>query len=397
MLLSGCATYQSKVASARDFIEQKNFSAAIDHLEPLAKEENKDQLVYLLDYAVALQLAGRIEDSNRSFLLADRLVEQMDYHSVTKVTSSLLLNEEMVQYKGDTFEKIFIHAYLAMNFLDLQKLDEALVEARQINENYKKYQADSKTDIRQISFGKYLSAIIWEASQQYDDAYIAFQESYKLDPSISGIEKDLLRTAKLSRRDDAYNKWLKNFGHLKSDSIEKLKSNEGELIVLYQQGWGPRKNFNPNNSFAPRLASTFSKTQTAELSLNELTRVKSYRVYDVDRASKQTLEADQASLVAKRIGALAAKEIAADQIRQKNQVLGLLTWVTLHASERADLRQWSTLPESVQIIRVRLPVGSYNLQLQGLDGTGQPTGEKSVRSIEIKNQKTSFWVWRSVK
>ena len=52
--------------------------------------------------------------SNEVFLKADKLSEQIDYQSVSRVAGATLLNEEMVQYKGDTFEKLFINASAAL-------------------------------------------------------------------------------------------------------------------------------------------------------------------------------------------------------------------------------------------------------------------------------------------
>ena len=132
-------------------------------------------------------VAGKLKESNQVFMQADRLAELIDYQSVSRIAGSLAFNEEMVQYKGDTFEKIFINAYLAMNFLQMGQLDDALVEARRINEKYLKYRADEKQAFELNSFSKYLSAVIWEASRSYDDAYIAYAEAYKIDPTISTI------------------------------------------------------------------------------------------------------------------------------------------------------------------------------------------------------------------
>jgi hypothetical protein len=82
-------------------------------------------------------------------LKADRLSEQVDYQSVSRIAGSLALNEEMVQYKGDTFEKFFINAYLAMNFLALGDFDSALVEARRINQKYLKFRAEEAKSFQQ--------------------------------------------------------------------------------------------------------------------------------------------------------------------------------------------------------------------------------------------------------
>ncbi|MGZ3745513.1 MAG: COG3014 family protein, partial [Pseudobdellovibrionaceae bacterium] len=126
--------------------------------------------------------------------------------------------------------------------------------------------------------------------------------------------------------------------------------------------------------------------------------VKSRIIYDVEKAAIQTLQNDYAWLAAKRLGAFATKEVVADQIRQKNETLGNLAWLAMHLSERADLRQWSTLPQTVQLIRVPLKVGEYNVNLQGLLANGVVSGEgKAFSKVQIKSQRITFLRWRTLK
>lgn len=396
LVLVGCATYQGKVHEARTALVQHDYEKALAELKPLADKANDDQLVYLLDYGVALQLAGQIEESNRIFMKADRLAEQVDYQSISRIAGSLALNEEMVQYKGDTFEKIFINAYLAMNFLEQGKLDSALVEARRINEKYLKYRADEKKSFELNSFSKYLSALIWEANGNYDDAYIAYHDAYKIDPTITTIKEDLIRSAKLARRMDTYKDWKKKFPEVNEDPSWYDKS-KGELIVIYQQGWGPRKSMSTNEYRFPMLVSVPSTTQKAKLTLKSKSYL-SREIYDVQSAAIQTLQDDQGILMAKRLAGVATKAVLADQLRQKDEALGGLAWIVLNLADRADVRQWSTLPQTIQTIRIPLEPGKYDFTIEGLDHAGTATGEASASTeVEIKAGRKKFVVWRSLK
>lgn len=395
-VFTGCATYQSQVSVARDLLENGQVDAALAELEPRACTTDGDQLVYLLDYATALQVAGRYRDSVNEFLRADRLSEELDYHSVSRVTGSLLLSEEMKQYKGDTFEKIFINAQLAMNFLELGEMDSALVEARRINEKYQKLRQEEKQSFEMNPFAKYLSAVIWEATRRYDDASIAYNEAYKLDPTIEGIQGDLIRSAKLSRRMDEYKKWKREFPNVE-EPASWYDGKMSEVIVIYQQGWGPRKAFDPADYTWPILRPVYSGTRRSEAVIGE-SRIASRFIYNVEQAAIRTLIDDRASLVARRLGAAVTKEVVAQQIRKDNELWGAIAWLAMHASDRADLRQWSTLPESIQIIRVRLKAGTHDLVVQGLDSSGNPTNDRLERSaLQLKPGERKFVVWRTLK
>ncbi|MDG0814744.1 COG3014 family protein [Bdellovibrio svalbardensis] len=395
--LTACATYQNKVQESRQALVSHDFSKALKDLEPLAANENGDQLVYLLDYATALQISGNYKDSNNAFLKADRLSELVDYQSISRQTGSLLLNQEMVQYKGDTFEKIFINAYLAMNFLELGNLDDALVEARRINEKFIKNRQEEKKSFEMNSFSKYLSAVIWEANKNYDDAYIAYTEAYKIDPTIGPIGEDLIRSAKLARRNDAYQSWKKKFPDVKEEKTWYDK-NIGELVVIFQQGWGPRKVPSSNEYRLPALMPVRSETVLTRLSFEGGGNYVSRLIYDVEMAAIQTLKDDYGILVAKRMAGFAAKAVAADQVRQQDRLLGDLTYIALNLADRADLRQWSFLPQSIQMIRIPLAPGKYKFNLEGLTLAGVPTGEGlKDQEVEIQAGKKKFVVWRSLK
>lgn len=397
-LTAGCASYQSKVDSARKAITQRDFDKALKELQPLAEKDNGDQLAYLMEYGTTQQLAGQYKESNVTFEKTSKLAEALDYQSVTRQAGSLILSQDMVQYKGDTFEKIFINAYMAMNYLAMNNLDDALVESRRINEKYLLYRSDQKKNFELNSFGKYLSAVIWEASHSYDDAYIAYEEAYKIDSSISTIGEDLIRSAKLARRMDSYQEWKQKFSHVKEDP-KWYDPSMGEIVVIYQQGWGPRKYDTGGSLHLPGLKPVRSNTQKARLTVENSSNYVSREIYDVQTAATQTLKDDQMLLAAKRAAGVATKAVLASQVQQKEGPLaGFLTMLALSAGDHADLRQWSTLPQTIQTVRVMMPAGKYRISLEGL-GSGQySTGENmAAEEIEVKSGQKKFVIWRSVK
>ncbi|MDN8836899.1 hypothetical protein Q0M54_13990, partial [Staphylococcus aureus] len=82
---------------------------------------------------------------------------------------------------------------------------------------------------------------------------------------------------------------------------------------------------------------------------------------------------------------MGTKAVLADQVRQKDNALGAVAWIVLNATDRADVRQWSTLPETFQISRLSVKPGIYKVKVQGLDNFGSPTGEEMPeKDIEVK-------------
>lgn len=414
ILQVGCATYQTKVEDARRLLISDPEQAA-EKLKPLADEEGRDQLVYLLDYATALQTAGRFEDSVRAFLRAEKLADLKDYHSITNVAGSLALSEEMVQYKGEDFEKVLINNMNALNFLAMGRLDEALVEVRRVNEKLTKLRIDGKKDFNQSPLAFYLGAMIWESDRKFDDAYIAYKNTYDVAPLYKPLREDLIRSAVRAQRPEEVEKWKKAFPEVVIRP-EWRDRNMGEIVVLYLHGWGPRKQPRPESPRFPKLVSitydhpilgvsVAAKRSGENVPINgeaiDTGKLEAYasgsEIYSIDEVAIKALDGDFARLVGSRIAGVAAKAVLADELRQKDNVLGQLAWIAMNLADRADLRQWSMLPSAFQVARIPLKAGSYRIQLQSGGAFAPSEGNSlaaSIRNVEVRPQSKSFVIWR---
>lgn len=394
MALVSCATYQNETEDFRQSLKLGEAAKAAASMKEKAFTEGKDQVVYLLEYATAEQLAGNFAESNKALLLAEELTDVKDYHSISRVTGSLLLNAGMIQYKGDDFEKVLINAMLAINFLQLGQYEAALVECRKLNDKLHKYRFEGKRDFEQNPFAFYLSALIWESEKNWDSAYIDFKKTYDLDPTIPYLKEDLIRAGINARRMDDVAKWKKTFGDIKPADLKTL----GEVVLVYQQGWGPVKRPNPSFVRVPKLYPVFNETTAARLEVEGGAVEPAQMISNITDVAIKNLDEQYAGLVAARVGGLVAKEVAADQIRQQNQLLGDLAWIGMHLADQADLRQWISLPSSFQVAKVRLKPGKYRVRAVGLNFSGAVTGEESPWiPVEVKARKKTFVNWRSLR
>lgn len=382
-LLTACATYQGKVGKARNLIQEGRLNDALAELKPLAETPSNDQLVYLLDYATALQVAGEYSESNKYFIKADKFADIQDYTSLSLETSSLLTGEEMVQYKGDDFEVILINAMTAINYLNLGDLDNAMVEVRRLNEKLSRFRLEAKRKFTDNALAIYLSAIIYEANKNWDDAAIAYEQVYKIAPQYLPLHEDLIRSNFKARRSDALQKWKATFPEI-SEKSEWRNSNLSEVIVIYQQGWGPRKDFRFDNQRYPAMYPIWSGKFGVHPQLTPINGGSgadpilfdgSETLFDVDRVAISSLEDKYLALIGRRIGGAIVKEVVAERLRKENQLLGDLALVAMYATDRADLRQWSTLPKNFKIYRAFVPPGNYRLTIDG---------EEKLASVSVK-------------
>jgi uncharacterized protein len=397
LAVSGCATYQGKVSEARTLLTEGRSEEAVAKLEPLAKTDDKDQLVYILDLATAQQVAGQYKDSTKSFILADRMAEDKDYTSVSRVAGSLLLSEEMVQYRGEDFEKLLINSMAAISYVLAGDLESAMVETRRSTEKLNYYRLEQKKEYSDNSFVPYLNGHLWEASRNFDSAYIDFRRAYDMGLRTDLVRHDLLRVAKKGNKQSTLAKLRSEFS-IEPD-LQWQKKGMGELVLLFQQGWGPRKRPNPEAPRFPILVPERAQTKKAQLQVTGFdNRPFTEVVYDLETAAVATLNSQYASLVAKRIAGMVAKDVVARKVGKDNAALGSLLFIAMHAADRADLRQWSTLPQTVQVARMDLPEGAHTVQVQGFDGSGYETSDKKTfDNVEIKAGKKTFIGWRSLR
>lgn len=364
--LLSCATYQNNVSKARDFLEEGKYTEAAEIFSKQVEKEEGDKLAYLLEYGTALHLAGQYKESNAAFESADKMCDLNDYTSLSRETGAMIVKEGMTQYKAETFEYLMINIYQALNYLLLGDYDNAQVKARKLNEKINKIELGKETKKRQTSFAAYLAALLWESEGDYDNAHILYAKAYELDPSVEVYKKALLVSAKLAKRDDLFEKYSKQWpGDSKQIDWKALRT-QGEFIFILQQGWIARKQHSRNDRSLPELMSVPPKVRAVrtEIAGRQIT---SEVVYNLDSIAKATLADEMAKLVARAIARKVSREAVRQTSYNNNNNSGLavaaLATIVFDVMDVADLRQWSTLPASMQVIRVPLNPGAYKIRI----------------------------------
>lgn len=226
--LAGCATYQTKLTGFREALRGGDPTKAAAQIKEKAYADGDDQVVYLFEYGTAEQIAHDYDESNKAFLRAEDLTDIKDYHSVSRIAGSLVLNEGMIQYKGDDYEKVMVNAMLAINFLMQGKLEDARVECRKLNDKLYKFRFEGKKNYKQNPFAFYLSAMIWEQNKDWDTAYIDFKKAYDLNPNLEYLKEDLIRAAQNAQRPDELERWRKQFPGVKPVNFKDV----GEVVLV---------------------------------------------------------------------------------------------------------------------------------------------------------------------
>ncbi|MFN7951776.1 MAG: hypothetical protein U0610_08605 [bacterium] len=440
VVLSGCSVFTSYVGvteDARRQFESLDPEGAVRSLEA-GTESTLDRLCYRLERGLILHTAGQLADSNRELFAAVEEIKALEDKAIISASDtasqagSLLLNEKTIAYQGEPFEHVLLHAYLAMNFLFSNDLTGARVEIRKlqgIQKEIRERARDEAKDAADVSEGHArtayaveramgqayadqdvvaarvqnlyddaltyaLSALVYELNGEPNDAWIDLKRARELRPESARLRQDAYRAAVLSGlRDEA--KALKE----SDPSLVEPDKDQAEVVVLFECGDAPLKREislpiptgtgftsialpkyelrpNPYQRASVRDASGKLLATTDLYTDVEAIAVRSLRDRMAVLALKQAIRAVGKAVVTKQVADASGRRGSTER-----GIAILLMSLYNVLTEQADLRSWTTLPASLQWVRIPLPPGEHPLTI-GLDGPGG--AELATRRVTIK-------------
>ena len=436
LLLDGCATYYTKNLQFQQQFVSGNIEAADKTLTASGKKvKQKDILLYYLNKGVVMQMLGDYTESNKYFEQAYIYIEDFKKNLAAEA-ASLITNPSVKPYPGEDHEVVLIHYYMALNYILLGNLNEALVECRRLNNKlnalfdkyeYKKYRY--KVD----AFAHNLMGIVYDATGDANNAFIAYRNSYNAYNEIyksnfnvsvpEQLKQDLLRTAYLNGFREELRKYENEFNTRYS---HRNNSGQGELIFFWHNGMGPVKSEWSINFAIQKgqggavmfvndeMGLSFPFVVPSANDRNKLSDMKFIRVafpkyverkpvyrgaylnvgsgkYELDQAENvnaiafSTLEDRMLRELGSSLLRLALKQIAEEQVRKESEGLGMLLSAVNAATEKADTRNWQTLPYLISYARIPLNEGEHKAVLN-VKEPGQVNEMKEFNFTITKNK-----------
>jgi len=383
--LPACASYTSATRKGLDEFSHRDFAAA-DEQYKKADEEGVDQLVYLFDRATVRYEAGRYDDSIKDLLLADKLSEIKDYTALATQVATLVTNDRITQYSGEEFEHVLISVYLAMNFAAEHKDENAEVACRQVNRKLELLRTEGKRHYDLNAFAQYLAGLMFERSGNWNNAYVDYKKTYEILPDFSRIRRDLVRGAlEIGSSSDLF-KWQKTLAVTDADiqGEKQTLKEDGAVVLLFENGFAPEKVSSPAWHELPEFRPRPNRHRAAHLYLDGRDVGRSEVMYSVEKVAIENLREKYASLIAKRVGGVVAREVIGNQLDRKAQGLGTLFKVVSFVASQPDLRSWLTLPKEFQVVRADILPGRYHATLRLENEYGGLENEKDLGFAEVR-------------
>ncbi|MDZ7663674.1 hypothetical protein [Thiohalophilus sp.] len=395
---SGCTTYSRNFEQEVQNLASRDPAAALEVLEKQHHPE-RNQLLYHLNKAMLLHMLGDYAESNNEFEQAKKIIEHYQAASISEESAAFFINDGTRTYTGSSLEQLMLHVYAAINYLLQNQVDAARVEALQIDVRLRQLQDANPDSILSIDpFVRYLTGLIYEQLGESDNAMIAYRKAYNAYlehrkvyainvPRI--LQQDLLRLSRQLGLTEEYAEYRARF----DTDARQFDRDGAELIVLFHKDLAPIKRsqriaqVDPASGYLVHFAVPVYEPRHSYLSHARVVvaeqRVRTEPMENISGIALRTLQESMPAITARALARAVIKYKMSRQAGENDGLAGLLMNIAGVISEQADTRSWLTLPGEIQMARVTLPPGDYNVTLELIGQAGQVTATRQLDRINL--------------
>ncbi len=420
VFLSSCGM-PAQQPRVTEFTSARNYAEALSCLKDSAGYGKNNRLLFLLDRGFVEHIGGKYEASIRTFEEAKNYLDELYTKSLTGIAGTWLTNDYSAPYRGEDFEAVLIHIFQAINYAKLNRYDEALVEARQVDTRLgainSQFAEGQKNTYREDAFARFLMGIFYEAGnlgENVNDAFISYSkaaEIYKSD-YLDNYGVELPRLLKQNLLTTADYMGLSEFSKIKEQYPQEeffpldLKRKQAEIYLIHYNGLSPRK---AEASLAvpladghivklafPRYKEIQYRTDTSQL-VARSSDGRDMQVYtetgeDIGAIAVKNLENRRLRFLAKTSARASGRYLLEKNQEQSIQSkFGDVTaaWFRFFANifnvmiEKADLRSWQTLPDEIRISRLLIEPGEYEFFAQTFCEDGKLLKEIKLGVVKV--------------
>lgn len=418
LLTLSCAPTLRREMNVDRFLPAQRFGRATEFLtQNEAQFQRENRLLFLLNQGAIHHYAQDYRKSNEYFLEAHTLSEALYTQNIAKEVAGIL-TDNFRDYDGEDYEKVLINIFLLLNYIQLNQLDDALVEARRIDAKLqllaRTYDAKNKYD--NDALGRYLSGLIYEMDRDDNNAFIAYVQSYEAYKDYARmfafdcpetIKDDILRLAFKLGYHEQYETFRNEFA--RGPSVAKSSLATSQIVVLCMAGLGPYKR---DARTSVTHIDEEGVTHTFSVGVPELIqrpgRVRHVSVkcensdsewtntpclmQDVHKIANKNLNDKMPMIQLKAwsralAASIASKEAKRDASREYPSILrllsGLIDAATISVTS-TDIRCWRTLPQAVYLSRIPVNAGTYALTVDFQDVDRHSISHPIQESVEIR-------------
>ncbi len=430
----GCATYTDmldkthRAAASGDYeagIRRLNGILGVDDYKRIPNDWTAHRPLAALERSMLLQALNRFEWSARDLSAAETELEFLDLKlDAVGNIGKYIYNDSAEIYKAQPTERLALNALNMLNYLAMNNLNGAGVEARRfvLSQEYLESMDEGSEEATHGAFGSYLAGFVFERLGEPDRALRHYEDALEVG-HLQAFREPVLR---LSARGSYAGRRMEKFlAELEAEEPNKTNTYspgtepEGEILIVLGLGRvsykvpkrmpvgaavgyaGAWVTGNPdvlaysvlkvvvypelvkaNNMFTSATASLDGRDVPVELITDldaEITR-------EYETIKPKIIGAALTRMIARAAAAEGSRALARKKGGATAMLAALATEAALVGLDKPDTRSWTFLPARLFVCRARVESGPHEVRV-GLLGRARET-----RTIEVEVPPKGFSV-----
>lgn len=366
--VTACQTYTEKNVAIRNQMYSGHLSDALALIDnsDLATE-NRNFTLFRMEKGMLLYLDAQYSKANTLWIEADRHIDDLYTTSISNTANSFIINDSMSDYRGEAHERVLLPLFASLAFFEQGNIENSAVMIRRTYHvmNVLTTENEGKNTFQNDVLPYYLSGMILEAKGEIDNALVEYQHALSIAQQKEVKEKiseDVGRLASFRNRKDIVSKIKKAYPNLSWKDQSFFQKN-GELYFIYESGNSPIKRpaelLLPTDrtvvriSFPEYVAVPY-QSHYLDVSVDNQSPERTLLIGDIGMMARNALQDRKLRDLAKMTARIVAKDIATRKLAKESPLAGLAANIFTLSTEVADTRSWTTLPDTIQILRIPL-------------------------------------------
>ena len=395
--LSGCTSHYDRIWSVREAYFAGHLVEAEAQIEKQLQKNKREADAFLLDKAMLELAAGRPKNAERILRGVRDRFDHLEEKNVGEFTVSMLTDDTRRAYAGEDYEKVLIRAMLSLTNLmsdggdagayalqvvdKQQQIIDAVIEKQKAVSEKEKTGTDKppvELAYKQVALGPYIRAMLAEESPlTLEEAARARVQVANWEPTFRDAQADVQR-ARYEKPVAPGNGVLYVFalvgrGPIKQEK-EEIPTQAALLIADRIVNAFSKRSIPPTLApvKVPQVINFPSIAEAVSVRVDGEVKGQTATIVDVGTMAARQQEARYAEVIARAVarrvikkGAIYAVQEVADV--NKGSALSLVAMaagIAWEATENADTRCWGLLPDTIQVLRIELPVGDHEIALR---------------------------------
>ena len=422
-----CSSYVKRSTAIRGALATSQYDAALDEIASI--DPSNSLLLLLYEQGMVMHCKGDFAASNLAFERAEAVMDALYTRSVTRGVASMAVSETIAQYRGDAFEAVFVNYYKILNYLALGDAEGAMVECRRVNRRLQMFHDGGETYFVNDPFLQYLTGMVYAHGGDRTDAEVSYRLATRLydDPAFAAMTPtpptvfcDAASLARSIGDGEAVREYAGR-AQCPEDGLARVNvfldcgeiAQKGEanvvLPIFENDRWDDDEKFayelssrygQPYSSnirvkywlkvalptlapAPPRYTRAVVRARPADTRAGAESETAALLVENLDAHALRAFQEKQSTLLVRAIVRGLIKYAAFNAADKKDEGLGAVVNILNIATETADTRSWSTLPQSVWLARLDLPPGEYEIDADLFSDDGVRRATVSLRGVQV--------------